>query len=57
MGSQNNNIVVKSWDSLIKSGYDYVNNSNIEIILVICVFADEELKLYYFLTLKYLVFK
>lgn len=46
MGSQNHNMVVKSCDSLIKSGCDDVNNSNIEIILVICGFTDEELKLY-----------
>lgn len=45
MGSQNHNTVVKSWDSFIKSGCDDVNNSNTEIILVIYVFAHEELKL------------
>lgn len=45
MGSQNHNVVVKSWDCLMKSGWDDVN-SNTEIILVICVFIDEELKLY-----------
>lgn len=34
MGSQNHNMVVESWDSLIKSGYDYVNNSNTEVLVV-----------------------
>lgn len=37
MGSQNHNMVVKHWGSLIKSGCDVVNSSNTEIILVICV--------------------
>lgn len=50
-------MVVKSWASLTKSGCDDINNSNTDIILVICVFTDEELELYQFLTLKYLFFK
>jgi len=48
MGSQNHNKAAKSWDSLIKNGCDDVNNSNLGIILVIGVFTDEELKLWYF---------
>lgn len=43
MGSQNHNSLFESWDSLITSGCDDVDNSNTEMILVIC---DEELKLY-----------